>query len=84
MKKEKNEIIFSIKDNGIGIDPEKLETLFEINHKNSTPGTDNELGTGLGLMLCKDFIEKHGGKIWVESKIGQGSTFLFNILQTKN
>ncbi|GEL10569.1 hypothetical protein FGL01_13080 [Flavobacterium glycines] len=79
MKKEHNQIVFSVQDNGTGIAPEKIANLFGINEKNNTLGTNNETGTGLGLMLCKDFVEKHGGKIWVKSELGKGSTFMFSI-----
>lgn len=79
MKKEHNQIVFSVQDNGTGIAPEKIANLFAINEKNNTLGTNNETGTGLGLMLCKDFVEKHGGKIWVKSEIAKGSTFMFSI-----
>ncbi|MEL1240641.1 sensor histidine kinase [Flavobacterium flavipallidum] len=79
MKKKDDQYVFSIQDNGIGIALEKTSNLFAIKQKNNTLGTNNETGTGLGLMICKDFIEKHGGKIWVHSQIGQGSTFKFSI-----
>jgi signal transduction histidine kinase len=72
-------IEISISDNGIGIPPETLPKLFLIEESVSTPGTDNELGTGLGLLLCKEFIEKHQGKIWVDSELGKGSKFTFTI-----
>lgn len=71
------DILISVIDNGIGIAPERIEHLFRIDKSNSTPGTENEHGTGLGLMLCKDFVEKHGGKIWAESKQGEGTVFHF-------
>ena len=77
--RENNQIVFSVQDNGIGIPPEKITNLFAINHRNTTSGTNDETGTGLGLMLCKDFVKKHGGKIWVESEIGKGSNFKFSI-----
>jgi signal transduction histidine kinase/ligand-binding sensor domain-containing protein len=67
----------SVSDTGIGMSKETLTKLFRIDGNLSTPGTENEKGTGLGLLLCKEFIEKHGGKIWVESEIGKGSTFRF-------
>jgi PAS domain S-box-containing protein len=68
-----------ISDSGIGMTPELKSKLFQINEKTSRPGTDGELSTGLGLLLCKEFIEKHNGKIWVESSVGQGSTFYLSL-----
>lgn len=79
MQKENRQFVFSVQDNGVGIAPEKIKTLFNINHRQTTSGTNNETGTGLGLMLCKDFVEKHGGQIWVKSHPGKGSTFIFSI-----
>jgi signal transduction histidine kinase len=76
-EKRSNEILISIRDNGIGIAPARLEKLFRIDENNSTPGTNNEKGTGLGLILRKEFVEKHGGKIWAESVQGKGTTFYF-------
>jgi signal transduction histidine kinase len=67
--------ILSIKDNGIGIPAEKIKNLFSIDTAHKTKGTDQEPGTGLGLILCKEFIEKHGGRLEVESEIGKGSEF---------
>ncbi|NJO87730.1 MAG: hypothetical protein HC831_01300 [Chloroflexia bacterium] len=69
----------SIADNGIGIPANKLSKLFRIDEATSTKGTENEKGTGLGLVLCKEFVERNGGKIWVESEAGKGSTFHFTI-----
>ena len=68
-------VTISVSDNGIGIPPENMAKLFEISEVLSTKGTANETGTGLGLLLCKEFVEKHGGKIWVESEAGKGSDF---------
>jgi len=78
MQNETNTII-SVIDNGIGIDSGKLTKLFDISQSQTTTGTADELGTGLGLILCKEFVEKHGGKIWVESEKEKGSTFYFTI-----
>lgn len=69
----------TVSDNGVGIKPESLINLFDISKKVTTAGTSNEKGTGLGLMLCKEFVEKNGGKIWVESVTGKGSDFKFTI-----
>jgi len=76
---KKDKVIIAIQDNGVGIKNERIEKLFRIEETQSTVGTKNEKGTGLGLILCKEFIEKHGGKIWVESEVGKGSTFYFTI-----
>jgi PAS domain S-box-containing protein len=73
------EMLVSVRDNGIGITTAVLVKLFRIDENASTPGTCNETGTGLGLILCKEFVENHGGKIWVESEQGKGSTFTFTI-----
>ena len=67
--------ILSIKDNGIGIPADRLKNLYSIDTAHKTKGTDQEPGTGLGLILCKEFIEKHGGRIEVESEVGKGSEF---------
>jgi two-component system, sensor histidine kinase and response regulator len=75
----KNEIEISVIDEGIGIPDEEIEKLFRIDTKYSTPGTSDEFGTGLGLILCKEFVEKHNGKIWVESKLNSGSIFKFTL-----
>jgi PAS domain S-box-containing protein len=71
--------LITVSDNGMGIDPENLVKLFDITEVLSTPGTEGESGTGLGLLLCKDFVETHGGKIWVESIVGEGSQFFVTI-----
>ncbi|MEP0859825.1 MAG: PAS domain S-box protein [Ignavibacterium sp.] len=73
------EIIVSVKDNGVGIDEENLKNLFELDKSFTTPGTENEKGSGLGIILCRDFIKKHGGRIWVNSKVGEGTTFFFTL-----
>lgn len=69
----------SVADNGIGIAQEKMEKLFRIEESFTTPGTSNERGTGLGLLLCKEFLTILKGKIWVESEEGKGTTMLFSI-----
>ena len=74
-----NEITVSVKDDGIGISIEDQEKLFRLDTSHSTKGTQEEMGTGLGLLLCKDFVEKHGGKIWIESGPDNGSKFYFTI-----
>lgn len=71
--------IFLVTDNGIGISKSDQLRMFKIEENLSTPGTHNEKGTGLGLILCKEFIEKYGGTIWVESKEGVGTTFYFTL-----
>jgi signal transduction histidine kinase len=70
-----------VQDTGMGIANEKMATIFEL-HSISTSGTLQEKGTGLGLMLCKDFIEKNGGTIWAESEPGKGSAFYFTLPRT--
>jgi signal transduction histidine kinase len=72
-------VTISIQDNGIGMSQEQIDTLFDLEHKQSAIGTANEQGSGLGLILCKDFIEKHNGKIYVNSEIGNGTTFTFTL-----
>lgn len=72
---ENNSVEITVKDTGIGLNQEMLGKLFRIDEYTSRPGTDGEPSTGLGLILCKDFIERHHGKIWAESLEGMGSTF---------
>jgi len=78
-EKTEPNLIITVSDNGIGITPEIQNKLFYISQMHTTRGTENESGSGLGLLLCKNFIEKHGGKIWVESKFGVGSDFKFTM-----
>ncbi len=80
-EQKNNQTIIKIKDNGIGINKNTLNKLFRIEENISSKGTNNEKGTGLGLVLCKEFIEKHGGEIWAESEEGIGSCFYFSIPQ---
>ena len=66
-------------DNGVGIAQENIDKLFNVDSHYTTPGTTNEQGTGLGLIICREFIEKHNGKIWVESELGKGTKFCFTL-----
>lgn len=72
-------ITVSISDHGTGIKPEQLASLFDIAGAHSATGTAGETGTGLGLLLCKEFIERHNGHMWVKSEFGNGSEFLFSL-----
>ncbi len=78
-KKENKNVLISVSDTGIGIEKENFRKLWQISESYTRKGTKNETGTGLGLILCKEFVEKHNGKIWVESKVNKGSTFYFTI-----
>ncbi|HYX06527.1 MAG TPA: HAMP domain-containing sensor histidine kinase [Bacteroidales bacterium] len=72
-------LLISVQDNGTGISKDDIGKLFRIDEKYTSKGTANEEGSGLGLVLCKEFVEKHGGKIWVESDKGKGSNFTFEL-----
>lgn len=72
-------ILFSVSDNGTGIPEQLIDRLFKMESSFTTIGTENEKGSGLGLILCKDFVEKSDGKIWVESTLNVGTTFYFSI-----
>ena len=74
-----NSVQVEIEDNGVGIKEEDIKKLFRIDQSFSTEGTDCEKGTGLGLILCKEFIELNKGVIWVTSKVNSGSRFIFTI-----
>ena len=81
----------TVKDSGVGISPEIQSKLFDIRDNSSTKGTENETGAGLGLILCREFVEKHDCKIWVESEVGNlpagkagGSNFSFTLPLYKN
>ena len=73
-----DEIVFSIKDNGVGMTKAQQEHIFQP-FITSLEGTNQEKGNGIGLMLCKEFISKNGGRIWVESEKDKGSTFYFSL-----
>ncbi|MDP4277934.1 MAG: PocR ligand-binding domain-containing protein [Bacteroidota bacterium] len=79
VKSSEEEWLVSISDNGVGIKKEVLPKLFRIDETVSTEGTNNEQGSGIGLLLCKELIAKHGGDIWAKSEWGKGSTFCFTI-----
>jgi PAS domain S-box-containing protein len=74
----------TVRDTGVGIEPEKSSELFNFTSLLSTSGTAGEKGTGLGLPICKEFVEKHGGKIWVESELGKGTKFTFTLQKAIN
>jgi len=74
-----NHVEITLQDTGIGMSPQMLDDLFRIDIKNNRKGTQGEPGTGLGLLLCKEFIRKLGGEIWVQSEVGKGSSFTFTI-----
>lgn len=78
-ERKAEELLISVADNGVGINQVSIDKLFRIEETYSTLGTQKEKGSGLGLLLCKEFVEKHGGRIWVESEVGKGSTFWFTI-----
>jgi signal transduction histidine kinase len=73
MKEEFQNILISVKDSGIGMSKEVMENLFNSNKHTSTRGTENEKGTGLGLKLCKEFVDKYNGELSVESEPGNGT-----------
>ena len=74
-----NEIEISVEDTGIGMKKEMIENLFRLDINTSRKGTEGEPSTGLGLIICNDFIKKHGGKLIVESEEGKGSIFRFTL-----
>ncbi len=78
-KPDKHNVLMIVADTGIGIDKEHIPTIFSVDNKLSRVGTAKETGSGLGLMLCKEFVEKIGGNIWIESRLGEGSSFMFTV-----
>jgi len=78
-KDKEDKVLISVEDTGIGISPVMINDIFRIDVKTNRVGTASEPSNGLGLLLCKEFVEIHGGKIWVESTVGKGSVFHFTI-----
>ena len=78
-KKNDEKVEITVSDSGIGISPEQIATLFKIDEHQNGTGPDKEMGTGIGLILCKEFVNKNNGKIWVESRMGEGSKFIFSL-----
>ncbi|MCK5148270.1 hybrid sensor histidine kinase/response regulator [bacterium] len=78
-KQQDKMMLVTVLDTGIGMKQKKIDKLFKIDEHVTSPGTDGEKGTGLGLILCKEFIEKNGGRIRVESKVNEGSQFSFTL-----
>lgn len=76
---DQKSLLVSVKDTGVGIAPVRLGELFALDSNFSTRGTEQEAGTGLGLILCREFVEKNHGKIWAESAVDEGSTFYFTL-----
>jgi signal transduction histidine kinase len=79
LQQKANEAIVTVADTGVGMSEEVVKKLFRLDTKLTTKGTANEKGTGLGLILCKEFIEKNGGRMGVESEVGKGSKFYFSL-----
>ena len=78
-EKKDAEIVVSIADTGIGIAETMKKRIFEVDYNKSTTGTANEAGTGLGLVLCKEYVNRNGGRIWFETESGKGTTFFFTL-----
>ncbi|MCB1192899.1 MAG: response regulator [Leptospiraceae bacterium] len=81
--KEEDKLLCFVKDEGVGMDQTEQEKIFKLDQPFSKKGLEGERGAGLGLVLCKEFVEKNGGKIWVESSKGNGSTFYFTLKKKK-
>jgi signal transduction histidine kinase len=78
-RKNEHWVEIAVSDTGIGMNQEAIAKLFRLDVKYTTNGTDGEPGTGLGLLLCHDLVERHGGRMWVESESAQGTTFRFTL-----
>jgi PAS domain S-box-containing protein len=83
-KQDHNRMLIEVKDTGIGINPDKVKAIFSVDRSWSELGTEDESGTGLGLFLCKEFVEKNGGKIWIQSEVAVGTSFFFTLPITNN
>jgi len=79
LNKDGNKIICCVEDNGIGMSEKDMNKLFKLDVQHTSRGTEEEKGTGLGLILCKEMVERNGGEIWVESRVDVGSKFLFTL-----
>jgi signal transduction histidine kinase len=80
-EQQDKELVISVADTGVGMSEEQVENLFRLDSNVAMPGTSEEKGTGLGLILCKEFVDMHGGSIWASSKPREGSTFSFTLPQ---
>jgi signal transduction histidine kinase len=78
-RQTKDFVEITVRDSGVGIKPEDIEKLFRIDEHVIQNGTENETGTGLGLILCKEFIDKHNGQLFVKSEANKGSSFIFTL-----
>ena len=77
--RDETKLVMYVQDKGIGIPAKDKKTMFSLDSVKTTPGTEKEAGTGMGLILCKDFIERNGGELWFDSSEGKGSTFYFSL-----
>jgi signal transduction histidine kinase len=75
--------LFTVKDQGRGIPTDKIESIFERFHQVDASDSRKKGGTGLGLAICRSIVQQHGGRIWVESTLGEGSTFYFTLPVTE-
>lgn len=84
MTLENDFVHFSVSDNGVGMPPEKAANIFSLDKTKISQGTKGEKGTGLGLMVCLDFVKLHNGEIWFESEVGKGTTAHFTFEHLKS
>ncbi len=83
VREEGDTVEVAVADTGRGVDPKIAGSLFAVDEKTTRPGTEGEPGTGLGLPLCREMVESNGGRIWLESEPGQGTTFFFTVLRPR-